>query len=156
MEHKSISSVGREYKSSSSVDSLSFANRYLYYRDLYQLYRRGAGRIRTELLTQDFAEIDQVTRWYCNAPFEALAAVEIGFGTRPYRLIYFSARGTDVRGIALDQPLLSGRLKEIFRIARRNGPLRAAKSLVRYWLSEPQEWETFWADLATLRPGFTF
>jgi SAM-dependent methyltransferase len=143
-------------ESNSSVDGLSFANRYFYYRDLYQLYQRGAGQIRPESLAQDFADIDKVTRHYCNAPFGALTAVEIGFGTHPYRLIYFSARGTDVRGIDLDQPLLTGGLNEVFRIACRNGPLRAAKSLARYWLFERQEWEAFWADLATLRPGFTF
>ena len=145
-----------DVKSNSSVGGLSFANRCHYYWDLYQLYWRGAGRIGTESLAQDFANVDQVTRRYCNAPFEALTAAEIGFGTRPYRLIYFSARGTDVRGIDLDQPILAGALNEAVRIARRNGLLRAAKSLARYWLFERQDWNALWADLATLRPGFTF
>ncbi|MFL5285616.1 MAG: methyltransferase domain-containing protein [Rhodopila sp.] len=148
--------LGRNIRSNSSVDGLSFANRYHYYSDLYQLYRRGAGRIGTESLAQDFANIDQVTRQYCGAAFDSLSAVEIGFGTRPYRLIYFNARGTNVRGIDLDQPLFAGKPHEVFRIVRGNGSLRAAKSFVRYWLFERQDCKDFEADLASSRPGFTF
>lgn len=57
--------------------------------------------------------------------------LEIGYGQRPFRLMLLHSLGYDVRGIDLDQPLLDLNLSTVVSVLRTNGPLRAAKSIVR-------------------------
>lgn len=66
--------------------------------------------------------------------------LEIGYGARPFRLAWLFNRGIDVRGVDLDMPLMKWTPGNLVRIGRQSGWIRAAKSSVRYFLSDLKEW----------------
>lgn len=63
---------------------------------------------------------------------------EIGFGTRPYRLILLRSLDVDACGVDIEVPVLKGTPSEFETIYRKNGVQRLAKSLVRYALFDPR------------------
>jgi SAM-dependent methyltransferase len=67
--------------------------------------------------------------------------LEIGFGARPFRLAWLFSCGLDVTGVDLEMPLTRVTPRSVVRIARASGFTRAAKSTVRYFLSDLKEWQ---------------
>ncbi|GAA0584734.1 SAM-dependent methyltransferase [Rhizomicrobium electricum] len=79
-----------------------------------------------------YAEGDALTRRYCGKPLAKCRVLEIGYGTRPMRMLWLWHQGVDVHGVDLDYPLLRFSPARLFRMARTNGLERALKSAVRY------------------------
>jgi hypothetical protein len=123
---------------SQSSGNANLVDRYRNFVDLFDMYRRGGANANIEGLRADFDRIDGYTKAQLGKPFETLNAVEVGFGAKPYRIMYFNARGVNAFGIDIDQPVLNGDPIELWEIARRNGFLRAIKSAVRYHVFERQ------------------
>jgi Methyltransferase domain len=68
---------------------------------------------------------------YTGRPFASARTLEIGYGSRPFRLIAVMSMGIDARGIDLDMPMLRFSLLRLFQILKRNGIERALKTCVR-------------------------
>ena len=65
--------------------------------------------------------------------------LEIGFGARPWRLIWLIDLGADAIGFDLEYPALHGWPNEFLNILRKNGIERCLKTLVRFFLFDPTE-----------------
>jgi hypothetical protein len=141
---------------SNASSIIPLAQRARYYSDLFQMYMVGGAAADLKGLRDDFDRIDTVTKSVMGREFAHLNAVEIGFGSKPYRIMYFNARGVDVFGIDMDQPVLDGSPQEFLSIARRNGSLRAIKSCVRYTLFERSARRKLRDQLRSINPGFVF
>ncbi|MDB5512160.1 MAG: Methyltransferase [Enterovirga sp.] len=77
--------------------------------------------------------------------------LELGFGQRPFRLFALQSLGLDARGIDLDAPSYTIGPRAILAVARRNGLVRALKSLARRILFDGAEYR----DLArVLKEGY--
>ncbi|MER8959284.1 class I SAM-dependent methyltransferase [Mesorhizobium sp. M0701] len=85
----------------------------------------------------DLALYGDLARRYCGKDLAECSVVEIGFGSRPYRLYAMHAIGAKVTGVDLDHPLLS--FKDIPAIYKANGFERMIKSLARYVLFDSLE-----------------
>ncbi len=143
------------FKSNSS-GAVSFFQRARYLWDLFRIYMAGAASANMTVLREDVSRIDTYTMAITNRELTRLNAVEIGFGSKPYRIMYFCSRGVNAFGIDLDQPDLKGNPAEIISIARKNGWLRALKSCVRYWLFERRARRRFLDEIHTTFPGYVF
>ena len=64
-------------------------------------------------LFANFDEYREKLTRYSGTPLERCRILEIGFGQRPNRLIAMTSMGLDIRGVDIDQPMLSGSLQEI-------------------------------------------
>lgn len=87
----------------------------------------------------DFAEYDSLLRRYTPTTLADARVFEIGFGSRPNRLIGLLSIGVEATGIDLDMPVLRGSATEFWQILRRNGSERALKSFMRYFLFDRVE-----------------
>jgi hypothetical protein len=89
---------------SHSSTNVSFVDRYRNLLDLYQMYRKGgaAADMACAMISRKSIPVRK------GRPFSDLNAVEIGFGAKPYRIIYFNARGVNAVGIDMDQPVWTG------------------------------------------------
>jgi SAM-dependent methyltransferase len=94
-------------------------------------------------------EYEEILKRFGRQPLAQQRILEIGYGTRPFRLAWLWAAGLDVHGVDLDMPLRKLAPATIFEIARRNGFERAAKSVCRFLISDSHEW----AGLAKAAPG---
>lgn len=142
---------------SNSSSRIPLSERFLYYRDLFRMYMAGAADADMARLRADFDRIDSLTKSTLGRGFAHLRAVEIGFGAKPYRIMYFNARGVDAFGIDMDQPVLEGSPQEFLKIARRNGPLRTVKSFARYTLFERNARRRFFDQIRrSIDPRFEF
>jgi len=81
--------------------------------------------------------------------------LEIGFGARPFRLAWLFNRGIDVTGVDLDMPLIKWTPRNMLRVARKSGWMRASKSSLRYFISDIKEWR-FLAELFRKEHGTDF
>ncbi|MBI1182606.1 MAG: methyltransferase domain-containing protein [Alphaproteobacteria bacterium] len=107
---------------------------------LVRKYRRIAAlrddlRFSREL--RDVAEYEETFRHYTGRSIRGARILDLGCGNRPIRLLMMQAMGWDVVGLDVQVPLLS--LSALPEVVRRNGPLRAFKSLARYFLSARRE-----------------
>jgi SAM-dependent methyltransferase len=106
-----------------------------------------------------YAEADALTRRYCGKPLTDCRVLEIGYGTRPMRMLWLWHQGVDVRGIDLDYPLLAFSPARLFRMARTNGIERALKSAVRYLVLDRRQYRAMREALVerkTLKPEASF
>jgi SAM-dependent methyltransferase len=87
------------------------------------------------------SEYDNILWRYRNKRLSACKVLEIGFGARPFRLFWLFNIGIDVRGVDLDQPLVTFSARLLFMIWQKNGLERAIKSAVRYFLSDRREFQ---------------
>ncbi len=94
---------------------------------------------------------DGYTRKYLGRPLTACKVIEIGYGARPNRLIWFSGQGVDITGIDLDQPILRGKPSEFLQVYRRNGWERALKTVGRWFVNERNLRRTMLAELSHQR-----
>jgi hypothetical protein len=141
---------------SSSNTHISLLERSRYYSDLLSMYLAGGANADVEALRNDYNSINGYSKSIIGQDFENLRAVEIGFGAKPYRIIYFNSLGVDVCGIDMDKPVLNGTPLEFLDIARRNGPMRALKSWVRYVFFERSARRTFMNQILATSPSYAF
>lgn len=87
-------------------------------------------------LQTSFVQHDQTAQKFLGRPLTACKAIEIGYGARPTRLIWFFGNGVDITGIDLDQPILRGSPGEFLGVYRKNGWERAFKTIVRWYINE--------------------
>jgi SAM-dependent methyltransferase len=87
-----------------------------------------------------YAQGDALTRRYCGKPLAECRVLEIGYGTRPMRMLWLWHQGVDVTGIDLDYPLLRFSPARLVRMARTNGIERALKSAVRYLVLDRRQY----------------
>ncbi|MGB0631977.1 MAG: SAM-dependent methyltransferase [Alphaproteobacteria bacterium] len=93
-------------------------------------------------------EYREYLRKYGSKSLEQARILEIGFGTRALRLIALNAIGADATGVDLDKPIVNGTPREFLEIWRKNGPERALKSIVRYWLNDRRERRSLYRKVA--------
>lgn len=142
---------------SNSSSTIPLVERARYYRDLFRMHMADGATADVKGLRDDFDRIDTLTKSIMGRDFAVLDAVEIGFGSKPYRIMYFNSRGVNAFGIDMDQPVLEGSPREFLSIARKNGSLRAIKSCIRYSLFERSARRKFLNQIRTKDdPGFAF
>jgi hypothetical protein len=122
--------------SNSSLKSTTPLDKVRGWLELARLSIKDSGKHDFNDMREFYALHDSYTRKYLNKPFTACKVVEIGYGARPNRLIWFAGMGVDVTGIDLDQPILRGAPSEFLRVWRRNGWERALKSVARWFINE--------------------
>jgi hypothetical protein len=91
-------------------------------------------------LEKCYAEYDCYCSKYVRKPLRDCKTLEIGYGARPFRLIYLVAKGVEVSGVDLDAPLLEFSFSHVDRIFRTNGIERAMKSFVRWTVVQRVEY----------------
>jgi SAM-dependent methyltransferase len=101
------------------------------------------------------SEYSSILERHGRRAIDSQRVLEIGFGARPFRLVWLFNRGIDVTGVDLDMPLTKWTPQNVLRIARKSGWARASKSALRYFLSDIKEWR-FLAELFTKEHGADF
>lgn len=136
-------------RSNSQAETIPARRRLVYLLALLQLH---LGR---RLRPSSFDEIADDTEAYaaevrarCGKPLDAVRALEIGIGQRPYRLIAMQSRGCDAIGIDLDQPLARLSLRRAAAVFRHNGAVRGLKSVLRALLFDRAEYRALARMLA--------
>lgn len=104
-------------------------------------------------LQASFQQHDQAAQKFLGRPLTACKVIEIGYGARPTRLIWFFGQGVDITGIDLDQPILRGSPAEFLGVYRKNGWERAFKTVFRWFINERHLRRALLADLSRQR-GF--
>lgn len=82
----------------------------------------------------DVVEYGELLKRRAGRELAGAEVLEIGFGTRADRLAVLSAAGANPIGVDVEQPLLTLSPSALWRIQRRNGSERLAKSLARHLL----------------------
>jgi len=122
--------------SKSSLKSTSTLDRLREWIALMRLSLADAGNRDFSDLQTSFTQHDQIAQKYLGRPLTSCKVIEIGYGARPNRLIWFFGHGVDITGIDLDQPILRGSASEFFSVFRKNGWERAIKTISRWFLNE--------------------
>lgn len=122
--------------SKSSLKSTSTLDRLREWIALMRLSLADAGNRDFSDLQTSFTQHDQIAQKYLGRPLTSCKVIEIGYGARPNRLIWFFGHGVDITGIDLDQPILRGSASEFFSVFRKNGWERAIKTIARWFLNE--------------------
>jgi SAM-dependent methyltransferase len=102
-----------------------------------------------------FEEYEAVLARYGRPSLERSRVLEIGFGARPFRLVWLYNSGVDVWGVDLDKPLLRLSLQSLVEVIRQNGTERALKSLVRCCISDKTQWKQMASELRGKGRSFT-
>ncbi len=102
-------------------------------------------------LQASYLQHEQTAQKFLGRPLTACKVIEIGYGARPNRLIWFFGQGVDISGIDLDQPILRGTPAEFLCVYRKNGWERAIKSAVRWFINERQLRRALLAELSRQR-----
>lgn len=126
-------------KSSSSLNEVPFSDKLREGFKLATMHLRGRREVDFFRLDKCIDEYDAVLSRYGGPPLRSSKVLEIGFGARPYRLIWLYSSGVDVWGVDLDKPLLKLSPKSLLEIAEQNGTERALKSIVRYCISDTHQ-----------------
>jgi hypothetical protein len=106
-----------------------------------------------------YDEADALARRYCGKPLAQCRVLEIGYGTRPLRMLWLWHHGIDVSGVDLDYPLLKFSLARLWRMTKTNGIERALKSAVRYLVVDRRQYDAMQDTLVArgkLRPDAPF
>jgi hypothetical protein len=102
-------------------------------------------------LQVSYLQHDQYAQKFLGRPLTGCKAIEIGYGARPNRLIWFFGQGVDITGIDLDQPILRGTPAEFLGVLRRNGWERAIKTVARWFINERRLRRALLAELSRQR-----
>ena len=137
--------------SKSSLKSTSTLDRLREWIALVRLSLADAGNRDFSDLQASYLQHDQTAQKFLGRPLTACKVIEIGYGARPNRLIWFFGQGVDITGIDLDQPILRGTPSEFLRVCRKNGWERAIKSVVRWFINERQLRRALLAELSRQR-----
>ncbi len=138
-------------KSSSSLKSVPLGDRLREWSTIFRLLvaDRPEGHIRD--LSASLAEHNGYALKYLGRPLTECKVLEIGFGARPNRLIWFAGQGVDVTGIDLDRPILTGSPSDFLHVYRTNGAVRALKTLGRWFTNERSLRRALLAELSRRR-----
>ena len=121
-------------------------------RELREIFRMRAGNLSDhdhfEGVFRDITEYEQLLQKYSHSTLAEAKTLEIGFGSCPNRLIAMASLGTDIVGVDLEVPFLSGSLREIVEMYRRNGLERVIKSIIRFACFDTKERRRLAAVLA--------
>jgi SAM-dependent methyltransferase len=127
-------------RTNSSIAAIGPAERLHYWAALFAMKLRGLGR--PPDFTAEWASIEeyrQTLQRYAGKRLEDCRVLEIGYGQRPWRLLWLANLGVDITGVDLDRPVLRATPGEFLRILREQGAERALKSLVRAILFDRRE-----------------
>jgi hypothetical protein len=97
---------------------------------------------------RDLAEYERHLKRYSDLGILNAKVLEVGTGPVPYRLAAMVGMGIDAVGVDLDGPIISGLPHEFWTIFLKNGPERAIKSLVRFFLVDRRERKLYRAEIA--------
>lgn len=143
-------------RSSSSLRTLPLS---LKIKEALQLLRMHLERRQLDVARYPYddliSEYSSILERHGGRSIDGQRVLEIGFGARPFRLAWLFNRGIDVTGVDLDMPLIKWTPRNVLRIARKSGWMRAIKSAVRYFLSDTKEWR-FLAELFKKEHGADF
>lgn len=105
-------------------------------------------------VVSDLRRYDALLNEHAGRGLSDASVFEVGFGPRPYRLLWLRAMGVDVRGVDAEVPVLTGRPSELRAAFLTNGWERTTKSFVRRALFDWRENLAFRRALsgAGLRP----
>lgn len=105
--------------SSSSGQPISFSDKIF---DAWQLLQNKlCAPVSFRDLLDSVEEYAHYSESYAEKPLNQAKILEIGFGARPYRLIYLMSLGMDIVGVDLDRPSLAGKPAELVSIYCTNG-----------------------------------
>jgi hypothetical protein len=122
--------------SKSSLKSTPHMDRVREWIALARLSISDAGNRDFSDLQISFEQHDGYARKYLGRPLTECKVIEIGYGARPNRLIWFLGQGVDITGIDLDQPILRGSPGEFLHVYRKNGWERVLKTVGRWYINE--------------------
>lgn len=106
-----------------------------------------------------YAQANALTRKYAGKALTDCRVLEIGYGTRPLRMLWLAHHGVDVHGVDLDFPLLRFSSGRLLAMAKTNGIERALKSAVRYAVVDRRQYQAMRDTLverAVLKPDVPF
>ena len=122
--------------SKSSLKSTTTLDRFREWIALIRLSVADARTLDFSDLQASYLQHDQTAQKYVGRPLTGCKVIEIGYGARPNRLIWFFGQGVDITGIDLDQPIRRGTPAEFLHVYRRNGWERAIKTVARWIINE--------------------
>jgi hypothetical protein len=135
-------------KSASSVKALPWSQKFVEGVALASLHFK-RNRSTTLFHLDDYIqECDTALAKHNRRSLRESKVVEIGFGARPFRLVWLYNSGIDVWGVDLDKPLVSLSAKSVLEVLRNNGPERALKSLIRYCITDRNQWSQMASGLS--------
>jgi|ERR1700733_1865980 hypothetical protein len=141
-------------KSASSLNYLSLSEKFRQGLTLGLMHLRRNQAAVFEHFEEFLPEYNGILARYSRPPLEESKVLEIGFGARPFRLVWLHCSKINIYGVDLDRPLLRPSLRNLLEIARKNGVERAMKSLIRYFLTDRNQWSQLASALKT--SGRTF
>jgi hypothetical protein len=137
--------------SKSSLKSTSTMDRVREWIVLVRLSLADAGNRDFSDLQASYIQHDQYAQKVLGRPLVRCKVIEIGYGARPNRLIWFFGQGVDITGIDLDRPIQRGTPAEFFDVYRRNGWERALKTVARWFINERRLRRALLAELSRQR-----
>ena len=135
-------------KSASSLKEVSLSEKLREGIGLAAMHVRGRRRIDCASLDACIAEYESVLSRHGRRRLRECDVLEIGFGSRPHRLVWLFNSGVRVWGVDLDRPLLRASPKSLLNVLRQNGAERALKSTVRYCISDAHQWRELASEFA--------
>lgn len=108
--------------------------------DLVFMHLRGSHGIDIPGLDACLDEYKKILSRLRRPTLQESTVLEIGFGARPYRLVWLYNSGVQVWGVDLDKPLLHVSPNSLLAVMRQNGAERAIKSVIRYCMSDARQW----------------
>jgi hypothetical protein len=127
-------------RSSSSLKEIPLLDKLREGVRLTSMYLRETNKIDFRSLDNCIEEYDATLSRYGRLPLRQSKVLEIGYGARPYRLVWLYNSGIQVSGVDLDRPLLDPSPSSLLQVMRQNGAERAIKSLVRYCVADAHQW----------------
>jgi len=127
-------------KSSSSLSEVPLSEKLREGFRLASMHFRSRREIDFCALDKCVENYDATLARYGRLSVRSSKVLEIGFGARPYRLVWLYGLGVDVLGVDLDKPALKLSPRSLLQIAEQNGTERALKSILRYCISDRHRW----------------
>ena len=150
----SENSGGYTINSSSSLKGIPLFEKLRDGIGLASMHFRARRKMDFSALDAYIQEHEAILSSYDRPPLRESRVLEIGFGARPFRLVWLYNSGVQVWGIDLDRPLLRASPNCLLEVLRQNGPERALKSIVRYCISDVRQWRQMASEVG--RRGRTF
>jgi SAM-dependent methyltransferase len=141
-------------KSSSSLKEVPLSDKLREGIGLALMHLQARHKIDFSVLDASVQEYDKTLLRCGRSPLRESRVLEIGFGARPYRLVWLHNSGVQIWGVDLDKPLLRMSPDSFLKIKRQNGAERALKSAIRYCISDAHQWRQVAAELS--RRGRSF
>jgi hypothetical protein len=141
-------------KSSSSLVEVPLSSKLREAFKLASLHLGGKANVDFHSLDNCVDEYNAILSRYGRPSLRDSKVLDIGFGARPFRLVWLYSLGVNAWGADLDKPLLNLSLKSVLEIAEQNGIERALKSMVRYCISDGRQWQDMASEVR--RRGRTF